>query len=81
MHHGEDHCPRDDIYSLMLVFFDLICGKLPWTEASRAKDKKMITALKDEYLTQPQRMIDWVSQMVKAAESVYEVLGKFTMNT
>lgn len=72
MHLGDDHCPRDDMYSLIFVFFDLICGKLPWTEASRSKDKKSVVDLKSEYCTTcPERMIQWVAQTVKDSEILH----------
>lgn len=63
-HRGDDLCPRDDLYSLMFVFFDLICGKLPWSEASRAKikDKAAISLSKDEYTNEPQKLVSWVNQ-------------------
>ena len=27
-HEGEDQCPRDDVFSLMFVFCDLVCGQV-----------------------------------------------------
>lgn len=71
MHRGEDHCPRDDIYSLLLVFFDLVCGRLPWTEQSRSKDKAAVTALKEQYLSNPQSFIHWVTETVDATEKAH----------
>lgn len=68
MHRGEDHCPRDDIYSLLLVYLDLICGKLPWTEASRVKDKISVISLKENYLTNPESIVQWVTQIVAEME-------------
>ena len=27
-HEGEDQCPRDDVFSLLFVFCDLVCGQV-----------------------------------------------------
>ena len=69
VHEGQDQCPRDDLFSLVLVFLDLVCGKLPWAEAYRqTKDKAAAAATKREYLDRPERMMEWVAQAVVAAE-------------
>lgn len=44
-HMKEDQCQRDDLYSMMFVCFDLICGKLPWTEEAKAKENKRLLIL------------------------------------
>lgn len=69
VHDGHDQCPRDDLFSLLLVFMDLVCGKLPWAEAYRqTKDKAAAAAAKREYLSNPERMMEWVANAVVAAE-------------
>jgi hypothetical protein len=70
IHKGDDQCPRDDLYSLMFVLCDLICGRLPWSEAARSKDKQTVAHLKEEYLEQPQKFIEWIASNVAAAEAV-----------
>jgi hypothetical protein len=48
----------------------MICGKLPWSEAARTKDKQTVAALKKEYLDEPGRFIQWVTNAVAAAEAL-----------
>jgi serine/threonine protein kinase len=40
VHQCKDYCPRDDIWSLLYVFCDLVSGGLPWMQyaASRERD-------------------------------------------
>lgn len=69
VHEGQDQCPRDDLYSLALVFVDLVCGKLPWSEAYRqTKDKQAAFQTKQSYLVNPDSMMNWVAETVIAAE-------------
>ena len=30
IHQGKDYCPRDDAWSVLYVFCDLVSGGLPW---------------------------------------------------
>ena len=70
MHLGHDHCPRDDLYSLIYVFLDLICGKLPWAEAAKNKDKSTVTQLKKDYMENPEKLIVWAAEVVRTVESL-----------
>ena len=71
VHDGQDQCPRDDLYSLVFVFIDLVCGKLPWAEAYRqSKDKAAAAATKRSLLDEPEKMVKWVRDTVVAAERV-----------
>lgn len=70
-HRCQDLSPRDDIFSLIYVFLDFVAGKLPWTVASRAKDKVTVAATKEEYLADPRKLIDWVLETVKRAEDAH----------
>lgn len=70
-HKQQDQCPRDDLFSLVLVFIDLVCGKLPWADAYRQnKDKAVAAASKTAYLETPDNIIKWVADTVIAAEKV-----------
>lgn len=50
----------------MYVFIDFVCGKLPWSEISKfkTKDKAKVKALKEEYLEDPQKLVDWITDTV-----------------
>ena len=72
-HEGRDQAPRDDLISIAYVFLDLLCGKLPWTDATRAKDKPEVTALKRRYFDDCESLVRWASEQVSAAENKSKV--------
>ena len=39
VHQEKDYCPRDDIWSLMYVFCDLVSGGLPWMQNAANRDR------------------------------------------
>lgn len=45
-HIGKDQCPRDDIFSILHVFLDMVLGDVPWRAAARSKDKNSVTMMK-----------------------------------
>ena len=66
---GHDLCPRDDLYMIIFVLLDLLCGKLPWAEEARNKEKVKVLALKEEYvLNDPNKIIEWVVNTIKRIE-------------
>ena len=72
---GDDQCPRDDLYSIIFVLLDLLCGKLPWSEAARSKDKPNVVALKQEYVhNDPKVLINWVANTIKLVEDKKKIL-------
>ena len=83
-HEGIDQSPRDDCFGIMNVFFDMVAGKLPWSEQARAKDKAEVVALKRKfYRDQPlEEFMKWLSNTAKEAEdsarSENEVASKST---
>ena len=67
---GEEQCPRDDLFSLIFVFCDLVCGKLPWSEAAKIKDKGKVATLKKQYLADPRRFVEWVKHQAEDADRI-----------
>ena len=67
---GEEQCPRDDLFSLIFVFCDLVCGKLPWSEAAKAKDKMKVSIFKKQYLADPRRFLDWLRLQSEEADTL-----------
>ena len=65
-HQGHDQCPRDDLLGLVLVFFDLICGKLPWLEMVRIKDRRAVTDSKQTFFAEPTKLTKYVYETTKA---------------
>jgi serine/threonine protein kinase len=64
-HNKDDLCPRDDLYSVLIVLIDLWCGELPWSEANRNKDYETITTMKQHYLLDnPTSFADWIEGAV-----------------
>ena len=63
---GEEQCPRDDLYGMMLVLCDFLCGSLPWAVASRDKDKPEVARLKHQYLNDPKNLVDYVKTTAQA---------------
>lgn len=47
VHQLKDYCPRDDIWSLMYVFCDLVSGGLPWMSHAANRDRKACQELKE----------------------------------
>mmetsp|Transcript_14525 Transcript_14525/g.24085 ORF Transcript_14525/g.24085 Transcript_14525/m.24085 type:complete len:849 (-) Transcript_14525:93-2639(-) len=52
-HLKQDQCPRDDLFSVLHVFVDLVVGDLPWRDAARSKDKAYVSELKQKFLKDP----------------------------
>ena len=74
-HEGADQCPRDDLLGLVLVFFDLVCGKLPWLESVKAKDKIAVTESKKKFFADAKLLCGYVheiaaSEMQKAPADI-----------
>jgi len=65
-HRGYDQCPRDDLLGLVLVFFDLICGSLPWLEMVRIKDRQAVTDSKQTFFANPIKLTRFVHETAEA---------------
>lgn len=59
-HNLEDLSPRDDLWSMVYVLFDLISGSLPWSDAAKERNKEAVKASKEKYVSQPEMMFDWI---------------------
>lgn len=47
VHQGRDYCPRDDCWSLLYVFCDLVSGGLPWMSNAANRDREMCQKIKE----------------------------------
>lgn len=47
VHQLKDYCPRDDMWSLMYVFCDLVSGGLPWMSHAANRDRDSCQKLKE----------------------------------
>jgi len=50
VHQLKDYCPRDDMWSLLYVFCDLVSGGLPWMSHAANRDREMCHKLKEKVL-------------------------------
>lgn len=67
-HTGRDQCPRDDLCSILHVFLDMICGKLPWGDAARSKDKSTAIVIKGQMYSDPDNFITWTRNEAATAQ-------------
>jgi tau tubulin kinase len=47
VHQLRDYCPRDDMWSLMYVFCDLVSGGLPWMQQAANRDRTECQRIKE----------------------------------
>jgi serine/threonine protein kinase len=47
VHQGKDYCPRDDMWSLLYVFCDLVSGGLPWMSMAANRDRSACQKMKE----------------------------------
>jgi serine/threonine protein kinase len=47
VHQGKDYCPRDDMWSLLYVFCDLVSGGLPWMSMAANRDRSACHKMKE----------------------------------
>ncbi len=47
VHQGRDYCPRDDVWSLLYVFCDLVSGGLPWMSYAAGRERESCQAFKE----------------------------------
>ena len=48
VHQLKDYCPRDDMWSVMYVFCDLVSGGLPWMSHAAHRDREACEKMKAE---------------------------------
>lgn len=53
VHEGRDYSRRDDMWSLLYVFCDLISGGLPWMSYAATRDRDTCGKLKEQILKNP----------------------------
>lgn len=47
VHQEKDYCPRDDVWSLLYVFCDLVSGGLPWMSLAANRDRAACQKVKE----------------------------------
>lgn len=69
VHDGQDQCPRDDLCSMLHVFLDMACGKLPWGDSAKQKEKAIVASIKRKCYEDVDWFMDWEVKQVMAAEA------------
>lgn len=78
VHSGHDQCPRDDMFSVLHVFLDLVLGDLPWRAQAKARDKAGVAALKAKLVKDPAAFLEdyihWQEDIVQADSQVPRIV-------
>ena len=53
VHQNKDYCPRDDIWSMLYVFCDLVSGGLPWMSHAANRDRTACQKFKEKVHSLP----------------------------
>ena len=64
VHQLKDYSPRDDVWSLLYVFCDLVSGGLPWMSHAATRDREMCKTLKEKVLGDGTGGADEMEQML-----------------
>lgn len=69
-HEEKDQSFRDDLWSVLFSFVDILLGQLPWSEEGKRKEKVLVKDLKKEFTSNPsdQRFSKWIVDQILTAE-------------
>jgi hypothetical protein len=69
-HEDKDQSFRDDLWSVLFSFVDILIGQLPWSEEGKRKEKLLVRDLKREYTSHPEdgKFTTWILEQICAAE-------------
>jgi hypothetical protein len=70
-HEDKDQSYRDDLWSILFSFVDILLGQLPWSEEGKKKEKLLVKELKREYTTnvQEEKFTKWIVGQILTTES------------
>jgi len=72
-HEDKDQGYRDDLWSILFSFIDILLGQLPWSEEGKKKEKQLVKELKRKFTSDPSDEIftKWIlNQLVTAEKQV-----------
>lgn len=64
VHQLKDYCPRDDLWSLLYVFCDLVSGGLPWMAHAASRDRESCQILKERIHGEKEGHSDQTSRLL-----------------
>lgn len=76
VHQLKDYSPRDDIWSLMYVFCDLVSGGLPWMSHAASRDREACRVLKQRIHGEEQEGISGQTQELLKGHEYHVALFK-----
>jgi hypothetical protein len=70
-HEDKDQSYRDDLWSIIFSFVEILLGQLPWSEEGKKKEKQLVKELKKEYTTnvQEEKFTKWIVGQILTTES------------
>lgn len=74
---GQEQGPRDDLWSVLYVFIDMVANELPWSGVSRARSSKDLSGglvgLKESHSGNPadkeDKLLEWIQSKVEKARA------------
>jgi len=77
VHQLKDYCPRDDMWSLLYVFCDLVTGGLPWMSHAANRDRESCQKLKERIHGEEEGTPDQTERLLFGYEYHTELFRKF----
>ena len=77
VHQLKDYCPRDDMWSLMYVFCDLVSGGLPWMSYAANRDRDACQKLKERIHGEVKGQPDETERLLMGHEYHVALFKKF----
>lgn len=79
-HEDKDQSFRDDLWSVIFSFVDILLGHLPWSEEGKKKEKVLVKDLKKEFTSNPQdqKFSKWILDQILSTEA--EVVIFFSLS-
>lgn len=77
VHQLKDYCPRDDMWSLLYVFCDLVSGGLPWMSHAANRDRTSCQKLKERIHGEEDGTPDQTERLLRGHEYHMALFKKF----
>jgi serine/threonine protein kinase len=77
VHQLKDYCPRDDMWSLLYVFCDLVSGGLPWMSHAANRDREACRKLKERIHGEQEGRPDETERLLLGHEYHVALFKKF----
>jgi serine/threonine protein kinase len=69
-HEDKDQSFRDDLWSVLFSFVDILIGQLPWSDEGKRKEKLLVRDLKREFTICPEdeKFTQWILDQIQTVE-------------